>query len=37
VSGFCLKPIEQFSAISWQVIFWWDDDDVRFVLAEYSN
>jgi hypothetical protein len=38
-SDCCLTPIQQFSAISWreQVIFQWDDDEVRFVLAQYAE
>jgi len=34
VSDCCLTPGEQFSAISWQVTFWWDDD-VSFVPDQH--
>ena len=34
-----LKPIQQFSAISWgeQVNFQWDDDEGRFVLDQHAE
>jgi hypothetical protein len=31
--------MSDFSAISWreQVTFWWDDDDVRFILDQHTH
>jgi hypothetical protein len=39
VSDYCLTPTPQFSAISWreQVIFQWDDDEVRFILDQHAK
>jgi len=39
VSGCCLTPTQQFSAISWreQVHFQCDDDEVRFVLDQHAG
>ena len=39
VSGCCLTPFSNFSAISWreQVNFHWDDDEVRFVLDQHAE
>ena len=33
-----LHQVSNFSIISWreQVTFWWDDDEVRFVLDQYT-
>jgi hypothetical protein len=39
VSDCCLTIIQHFSAISWreQVNFQWDDNEVRFVLAQHAE
>ena len=39
LSDCCLTPMEWFFNVSWweQVTFWWDDDDVCFVLDQQAT